>query len=173
MRRKNASAPLASASTSATRDATGLSHVAPDGSAQMVDVSAKAPSLRTARAQGSIRMNSSAFEAIRSHTIAKGDVLSVAKIAGIMAAKRTAALIPLCHPLALDDVQVFLREDATLPGIRVESSVKTTGKTGVEMEAMVAATVALVTVYDMAKSVDRRMVISDISLIEKTGGKGG
>jgi cyclic pyranopterin phosphate synthase len=117
-------------------------------------------------------MSSGAFEAIRSHSIAKGDVLSVAKVAGIMAAKRTAELIPLCHPVALEDVQIALTEDPGLPGIRVESHVRTTGKTGVEMEAIVAATVALVTVYDMAKSADRAMVITDISLIEKTGGKG-
>jgi cyclic pyranopterin phosphate synthase len=138
----------------------------------MVDVSGKTETVRTARAQGSIRMSLSAFEAIRSHMVAKGDVLSVAKVAGIMAAKRTAELIPLCHPLALDDVQVTLTEDPVLPGIRVQSSVRTTGKTGVEMEALVGATIALVTVYDMAKSIDRAMVISDISLIEKTGGKG-
>lgn len=149
-----------------------LSHVDPDGSVRMVDVSAKQPTVRTARAQGSIRMSLVAFEAIRSRSLTKGDVLSVAKVAGIMAAKRTAELIPLCHPLALEDVQVSVVEDAELPGIRVTSSVRTTGKTGVEMEAIVAATVALVTVYDMAKSADRLMVIGDISLIEKTGGKG-
>jgi cyclic pyranopterin phosphate synthase len=149
-----------------------LSHVAPDGAARMVNVSEKAPTLRTARAQGTISMTLTAFEAIRSHGIAKGDVLSVAKVAGIMAAKRTAELIPLCHPLALEDVQISLTPDPQLPGIRVESSVRTTAKTGVEMEAIVAATVALVTVYDMAKSADRAMVINDISLIEKTGGKG-
>lgn len=117
-------------------------------------------------------MNLRAFEAIRSHTIAKGDVLSVAKVAGIMAAKRTAELIPLCHPLVLEDVQISLTEDPQLPGIRVESLVRTTGKTGVEMEAIVGTAIALITVYDMAKSVDREMVIGDISLIEKTGGKG-
>lgn len=150
-----------------------LSHVSPEGSARMVDVSAKSPTMRYARAQGCIRMTSAAFEAIRSHSIGKGDVLSVAKVAGIMAAKRTADLIPLCHPLALEDVQITLTEDPRLPGIRVESATRTTGKTGVEMEAIVAATVALVTVYDMAKSVDRGMVIGDISLIEKTGGKEG
>jgi cyclic pyranopterin phosphate synthase len=161
-----------SARLDSTNQAIPLSHVSREGSAQMVDVSGKAPSLRTARATGTIRMNSTAFEAIRSHTIAKGDVLSVAKVAGIMAAKRTAELIPLCHPLALEDVQISLTEEPLLPGIRAESSVRTVGKTGVEMEALVAATVALVTVYDMAKSVDRTMVISDISLIEKTGGKG-
>ena len=150
-----------------------LSHVAADGSARMVDVSAKPETARTACAQGAIRMTLDAFEAIRSHQIAKGDVLSVARLAGIMAAKKTADLVPLCHPLLLDDVQVDLSADAGLPGFRVASQVRTTGRTGVEMEAIVAATVALVTVYDMAKSVDRGMVISDISLIEKTGGKSG
>lgn len=149
-----------------------LSHVSSDGAAQMVDISGKTPTVRTARAGGTIRMNSAAFEAIRSHSIAKGDVLSVAKVAGIMAAKRTSELIPLCHPIGLEDVEVVLTEEPGLPGIRVEARVRTTGKTGVEMEAIVAASVALVTVYDMAKSADRSMVIGDISLIEKTGGKG-
>jgi cyclic pyranopterin phosphate synthase len=147
-----------------------LSHVAGDGSARMVDVSAKPETLRTARARGSIRMTMVAFEAIRSHQIKKGDVLSVARIAGIMAAKRTAELIPLCHPLALDDVQIELTVDPQLPGIRAESSVRTTGRTGVEMEAIVGVSVALVTVYDMAKSADKTMTIGDISLVEKTGG---
>ena len=139
----------------------------------MVDVSAKEPTVRTARARGSIRMSSSALAAIRSHEIAKGDVLSVARLAGVMGAKRTADLIPLCHPLLLDDVQVDLTIDAALPGITAESAVRTTGRTGVEMEAILAVTVALVTVYDMAKSVDRGMTIGDISLVEKTGGRSG
>jgi cyclic pyranopterin phosphate synthase len=150
-----------------------LTHVAPDGSARMVDVSAKPETARTARARGSIRMNSDALAAIRSHQIAKGDVLSVAKLAGIMAAKRTSDLVPLCHPLLLEDVQVELELDLKLPGVVAESAVRTTGRTGVEMEAIVAVTVALVTVYDMAKSVDRSMVIGDISLVEKTGGRSG
>jgi cyclic pyranopterin phosphate synthase len=148
-----------------------LTHVSADGSAKMVDVSIKAPTARTARARGRIRMGMVAFEAIRSHSIKKGDVLSVAKIAGIMAAKRTAELVPLCHPLTLDDVQVDLTLDRKLPGVRVEASVSTVGRTGVEMEAIVAVTIALVTVYDMAKSADRAMEIGDISLVEKTGGK--
>jgi cyclic pyranopterin phosphate synthase len=150
-----------------------LSHIASDGSARMVDVSAKPESPRTARARGSIRMSMDALEAIRSHQIAKGDVLSVARLAGVMAAKRTAELIPLCHPLLLEDVQVELSADAGLPGVVAESQVRTTGRTGVEMEAIVAVTVALVTVYDMAKSADRGMVIGDISLVEKTGGRSG
>jgi cyclic pyranopterin monophosphate synthase len=150
-----------------------LTHVAPDGSARMVDVSAKDETVRTARARGSIRMTADALAAIRSQQIAKGDVLSVARIAGVMAAKRTAELVPLCHPLLLDDVQVELDLDPKLPGVVAQSTVRTSGKTGVEMEAIVAVTVALVTVYDMAKSVDRGMSIGDISLVEKTGGRSG
>jgi cyclic pyranopterin monophosphate synthase len=150
-----------------------LSHVAPDGSARMVDVSAKPETPRMARARGTIRMSMDALEAIRSHQIAKGDVLSVARLAGVMAAKKTADLVPLCHPLLLEDVQVELSADAGLPGVVAESQVRTTGRTGVEMEAIMAVTVALVTVYDMAKSADRGMVIGDISLIEKSGGKSG
>ena len=150
-----------------------LSHVDDEGAAKMVDVSGKDPTVRTARATGTIRMTTMALEAIRSQQIKKGDVLSVARIAGVMAAKRTADLVPLCHPLILDDVQVVLTLDPAVPGVRAESAVKTTGRTGVEMEAIVAVTVALVTVYDMAKSVDRKMVIGDISLVEKTGGRSG
>lgn len=153
------------------KDGDRLTHVGPDGSARMVDVSAKDPTVRTARATGAIRMNPATLAAIRSHEIAKGDVLSVARIAGIMAAKRTAELIPLCHPLLLDDVQVDLTVDESVPGVVVRTLARTTGRTGVEMEALVAATVALVTVYDMAKSLDRSMTIGDISLIEKTGGR--
>jgi cyclic pyranopterin monophosphate synthase len=137
----------------------------------MVDVSSKEPTVRTARARGSIRMNPATVAAIRSHEIAKGDVLSVARVAGIMAAKRTAELVPLCHPLLLDDVQVELTLDETVPGVVVQTLARTTGRTGVEMEALIAATVALVTVYDMAKSLDRSMTIGDISLIQKTGGR--
>ena len=150
-----------------------LTHVSPDGAARMVDVSAKPETARTARARGTIRMTMDAFEAIRSQQIAKGDVLSVARLAGIMAAKRTSDLIPLCHPLLLEDVQIDLRPDPQLPGVVAESAVRTTGRTGVEMEAIVAVTVALVTVYDMAKSADRGMMIGDISLVEKTGGLSG
>ena len=150
-----------------------LSHVGSDGAARMVDVSAKPESARLARARGVIRMNRDALEAIRSQQVAKGDVLSVARIAGIMAAKRTSDLVPLCHPLALDEVRVDLSLDPELSGIVVESLVKTVGRTGVEMEAIVAVTVALVTVYDMVKSADRFMTIGDISLVEKSGGRTG
>ena len=151
----------------------GLTHVAADGSARMVDVSDKPETRRIARAEGAIRMNKDALEAIRSHQVAKGDVLSTARIAGIMAAKRTHGLVPLCHPLLLEDIQVDLTPDAGLPGVRVQSLVVATGRTGVEMEAIVAVTVALVTVYDMVKAMDRSMTISDISLVEKSGGSSG
>lgn len=150
-----------------------LTHVAQDGSARMVDVSTKEETLRRATAVGTIRMNSVALDAIRSNSVAKGDVLSVARVAGIMAAKRTADLIPLCHPLSLEDVQVELTVDATLPGIRARANTVFTGRTGVEMEAIVAVTVALVTVYDMAKSLDRGMIVGDISLERKEGGRSG
>jgi cyclic pyranopterin phosphate synthase len=156
-----------------TRKRAKLSHVATDGSARMVDVSAKPETARTATAQGSIRMTLVAFEAIRSHEIGKGDVLSVARLAGVMAAKRTADLIPLCHSLLLEDVDVDLQLDETIPGVVAHAQVKTTGRTGVEMEAILAVTIALVTVYDMAKSVDRSMTIGDISLVAKTGGRSG
>ena len=139
----------------------------------MVDVSSKDSTERTARATGVIRMRSSTLQAIVDNTLAKGDVLTVAKVAGIMAAKRTAELIPLCHPLAVTDVQVTLTSDDTIPGLRVETSVRTTGKTGVEMEAITAAAVTLITVYDMAKAVDRDMQITDICLQEKAGGRSG
>jgi cyclic pyranopterin phosphate synthase len=150
-----------------------LSHVSDEGAARMVDVSGKPETMRTARARGSIRMEKGALEAIRRHQLKKGDVLSVARLAGVMAAKRTAELVPLCHPLLLDDVQVDLTADDGLPGIVAESLVTCTGRTGVEMEAIVAVTIALVTVYDMAKSADRGMVIGDISLVEKSGGRSG
>ena len=150
-----------------------LSHVAADGSARMVDVSDKPETRRTARARGSIRMTTDALAMIRSNAIAKGDVLSGARLAGIMAAKKTADLVPLCHPLRLDDVEIVLTVEDALPGISAESKVHCTGRTGVEMEAIVAVTIALVTVYDMAKSADRSMTIGDISLLEKTGGRSG
>ena len=150
-----------------------LSHVAPDGSARMVDVSGKPETARMARATGQITMSRSTLDAIIANAVAKGDVLGVARVAGIMAAKRTAELIPLCHPLPLSDVGVTLEPDPALPGVRVEAVARTTGRTGVEMEALSAVTVALLTVYDMAKAMDRGMVIGDISLAEKAGGASG
>ncbi|MGH3157145.1 MAG: cyclic pyranopterin monophosphate synthase MoaC [Streptosporangiaceae bacterium] len=150
-----------------------LSHVGPDGRARMVDVSTKPATVRTARATGCIRMLPATLEAIQTNAVSKGDVLGVARIAGVMAAKRTAELVPLCHPLPLDDVQVALSADPALPGIRAEATTRTSGRTGVEMEAIVAVTLALVTVYDMAKAIDRGMTIGEVLLMEKTGGQGG
>ena len=150
-----------------------LTHVAESGEARMVDVSPKAETERRARATGSIRMQPATLSAIQRAEIKKGDVLGVARVAAVMAAKKTSDLIPLCHPLALTDVQVSLTPDESLPGIRCEVVVKTIGRTGVEMEALTAATVALLTVYDMAKAMDRGMEISDRSLAEKSGGARG
>jgi cyclic pyranopterin phosphate synthase len=150
-----------------------LSHVAADGTARMVDVSAKADTVRFARVTGSIVMAPATLQAIVDNAVTKGDVLGVARLAGIMAAKRTAELIPLCHPLPITDVSVHLAPDSTLPGVRVETVVRTVGKTGVEMEALTAASVALLTIYDMAKAMDRGMTIGDISLAEKSGGASG
>jgi cyclic pyranopterin phosphate synthase len=159
--------------TVAKKSAKKLSHVNRAGEASMVNVGAKIPTARFARAEGRIRMSAAALRAIRSNAIKKGDVLGVARVAGIQAAKRTAELIPLCHPLALTDVQVVLTIDAKFTGIRVETSVQTTAQTGVEMEALTAASIALLTIYDMAKSVDKGMVIERVRLLEKTGGKSG
>jgi cyclic pyranopterin phosphate synthase len=150
-----------------------LSHVNSAGEARMVDVGSKIPTVRFARAEGRIRMSAEALRAIRANAIKKGDVLGVARVAGIQAAKRAAELIPLCHPLALTDVQVVLSLDTTFTGVRVEASVRSLGQTGVEMEALTAATVALLTVYDMTKSMDKGMVIDRVRLLEKTGGKSG
>jgi cyclic pyranopterin monophosphate synthase len=150
-----------------------LSHVAPDGTARMVNVGGKPETERMARATGTIRMSEATLQAIAGNTIAKGDVLGVARVAGIMAAKRTSELIPLCHPLPLTDVAVTLVTDSAIPGVRVEATVRTVGRTGVEMEALAGATIALLTVYDMAKAMDKSMSINDISLVEKTGGAGG
>jgi cyclic pyranopterin phosphate synthase len=118
-------------------------------------------------------MSADAFARLRENRLSKGDVLTVAKVAGIMAAKRTAELIPLCHPIALSHADVALTLDPSLPGVRVEAAARTTGPTGVEMEALTAATVALLTVYDMAKAVDRGMVIEAVRVVEKSGGASG
>jgi cyclic pyranopterin phosphate synthase len=139
----------------------------------MVDVGAKSSTARRARAEGRIRMTAGALKVIRASAIKKGDVLAVARVAGITAAKRTSDLIPLCHPLPLTDVGVVLTLDAKLPGVRAEATVSTVAQTGVEMEALTAVAVALLTVYDMAKSVDRSMRIEGVRLLEKTGGKSG
>lgn len=152
---------------------TDLTHVDDAGQARMVDVSEKPATERMARARGSICMRPETLAAIRDNQIAKGDVLTVAKIAGIMGAKRTAELVPLCHPIPLTDVQVTLTLDPELPGVVVEAVARTTAPTGVEMEAITAVSVSLITLYDMAKGVEKGMVITQISLLEKRGGKSG
>jgi len=148
-----------------------LTHLGADGAAHMVDVSAKANTAREAVAEGRITMSAEALEAVRAGNIKKGDVLGTARIAGIMAAKKTSELIPLCHPLMLSKIAIaFEFEDH---GIRAEARVRLNGPTGVEMEALTAVSVALLTLYDMAKALDKAMVISDIRLLSKTGGKSG
>jgi cyclic pyranopterin phosphate synthase len=150
---------------------TRLTHLDDTGAAHMVDVSAKADTLREAVAEGRIQMSAQALDAIRQGTAKKGDVLATARIAGIMAAKKTSELIPLCHPLMLSKITVdFDFEDQ---GICATALVRLSGQTGVEMEAMTAVSVALLTVYDMAKAVDKAMTISQIRLLSKTGGKSG
>ena len=151
----------------------GLTHVGPDGAARMVDVGAKPATRREARAGGTIRMSGEALQAIRANAVAKGDVLAVARVAGIMAAKRTAELVPLCHPLALSAVEVELAPDDAVPGIRATATVRCTGPTGVEMEALTAVSVSLLTVYDMVKALDPGMEIGYISVLSKNGGTSG
>ena len=150
-----------------------LSHVDDAGRARMVDVGDKPVSDRQAMARGQVRMSQSAFEAVQGNAVAKGDVLTVAQVAGITAGKRTGELIPLCHPLGLDGLDVKVELDPRLPGVIVEASARVTGRTGVEMEAMTAVAVACLTVYDMVKAVDRAMVIEQVRLISKTGGVRG
>jgi len=139
----------------------------------MVDVGSKPETDRVALASGAISMKLATLSAIRDNALKKGDVIPVARIAGIQAAKRTADLIPLCHPLPLSDIQVRVSVDESLPGLRVEGTVRTTARTGVEMEALTAVAVSLLTIYDMAKAIDRTMVISEIVLREKRGGTSG
>jgi len=152
---------------------TPLSHTGEEGEARMVDVSGKSDTRRVARASGAILMSRETLDAIADNRMKKGDVLSVARIAGITAAKRTAELIPLCHNIPLSDVSVDAEADPSLPGVRVTAMAVTVGKTGVEMEALTAVAVALLTIYDMAKSMDRGMTIGEISLTEKSGGRSG
>lgn len=154
---------------------TGLTHLDEQGAAHMVDVGGKPATARRAVASGRITMTPEALAAIREGNAPKGDVLSAARIAGIMAAKRTGELIPLCHPLGLEAVTIdFAYEDASASGaIRATATASLTGKTGVEMEAMTAVSVALLTIYDMAKAIDKGMVIAEVRLIAKTGGKSG
>lgn len=153
--------------------AAGLTHIGADGAARMVDVGDKAVTSRRAVAEGTVTMRPETLVAIRAGQAKKGDVLGTARIAGIMAAKRTHELIPLCHPLLLTKASVELEADEGLPGLRVTATVQVEGKTGVEMEALTAVSVACLTVYDMAKAMDRGMVVGGIRLLEKSGGKSG
>ncbi len=150
-----------------------LSHVDADGRVRMVDVSTKPATVRAAEASGAIVMAPDTLQAILHARLPKGDVLTVARIAGIQAAKRTAELIPLCHPLPLTDVDVVCAPDAALPGVRVTAVARTIGPTGVEMEAMSAVSVALLTIYDMAKAAQKDMVLTAIRLETKSGGRSG
>jgi cyclic pyranopterin phosphate synthase len=150
-----------------------LTHFDSRGNAAMVDVSAKPVTARTATARGEVRLSAETLALIMEGRARKGDVLGAARLAGIMAAKRTAELIPLCHPLPISSVAVDLTPDPALPGIVIDATVRTTGQTGVEMEALTAVSVAALTVYDMCKSVDRAMRIEAIRLTHKAGGKSG
>lgn len=150
-----------------------LTHLDSEGTARMVDVGAKVDTDRVAVAGGEILMLPATLDLIREGSIKKGDVLTVARVAGIMGAKRTSELIPLCHPVPLTHVEIELEFDAALSGIRIKGTARTVGKTGVEMEALTAVMTAALTIYDMAKAVDRGMHIQNVRLLEKRGGKSG
>ena len=150
-----------------------LTHIGASGEARMVDVSEKAATERVAVAQGRVVMSKDTLDLVLSGNAKKGDVLGAARIAGIMAAKKTHELIPLCHPLAISKVEVDIAPSETPPGLTVRATVKVTGQTGVEMEALTAVSVACLTIYDMVKAVERGMRIEDIHLVEKRGGKSG
>ncbi|MFK0207782.1 cyclic pyranopterin monophosphate synthase MoaC [Agrobacterium sp. NPDC090283] len=150
-----------------------LTHIDAGGEAHMVDVGDKAETVRVAVAEGFVKMKPETLALIREGNAKKGDVIGTARLAGIMAAKQTANLIPLCHPLMLTKVAVDITEDAALPGLRVEAMVKLSGKTGVEMEALTAVSITCLTIYDMAKAADKAMEIVNIRLLEKSGGKSG
>jgi cyclic pyranopterin phosphate synthase len=150
-----------------------LTHLDELGRPRMVDVGEKPVSERTAAAEGAVRMSREAFEQVASQAVAKGDVLAIAEVAGTMGGKRAGELIPLCHPLGLDLIQVEAQLEPELPGVRITAVAKATGKTGVEMEALTAVSVACLTVYDMVKAIDRGMTIEDVRLVSKTGGTRG
>jgi len=150
-----------------------LTHLAEDGRARMVDVGDKAETERTAVAEGVLRMDRDTFDALAAGRSRKGDPLLVAQLAGIQAAKRTSDLIPLCHPLALTQVDVDVQLEASLPGVRVRATTRVRGRTGVEMEALTAVSVALLTAYDMVKALDRSMAIEGVRLVSKEGGRSG
>ena len=150
-----------------------LTHIDEQGRPKMVDVSAKADTQREAMAKGVVRMQAATLERIKKGQMAKGDVLAVAQLAGITATKQTPHLIPLCHPLLIDEVKVEFKLDEKNSAVEITATVKSTGKTGVEMEALTATAVAALTIYDMGKAVDRGMKIDNIRLVKKTGGKSG
>jgi cyclic pyranopterin monophosphate synthase len=150
-----------------------LTHIGADGEARMVDVSEKHPTTRVAVAEGRVRMAAATLQAILSGDARKGDVIGAARIAGIMAAKKTSDLIPLCHPLQLSKVVVDITPDEALPGLAIRAEARCIGPTGVEMEALTAVAVACLTIYDMAKAIDRGMIVEAIRLVEKRGGKSG
>ena len=150
-----------------------LTHVGADGEARMVDVSEKDPTARIAVAEGRIRMARATLQAILSGDAKKGDVIGAARIAGIMAAKKTAELIPLCHPLQLSKIEVDVAPEESMPGLKVRAEARCVGPTGVEMEALTAVAVACLTIYDMAKAIDRGMSVEGVRLVEKRGGKSG
>lgn len=150
-----------------------LSHLDSSGRARMVDISGKADTERVAVARGEVRMQKATLDLIRDGEMKKGDVLGVAELAGVMAAKRTSELIPLCHPLGLSTIEVDLQLEEALPGVVITATAKATGRTGVEMEALTAVSVAALTVYDMAKSAEKTMRIGNIRLVEKHGGRSG
>jgi cyclic pyranopterin phosphate synthase len=150
-----------------------LSHIDESGRAHMVDVGAKPETERLAVARGEVHLRKETIDLVRQGLMKKGDVLTVAQIAGVMAAKRTSELIPLCHPLQVNQVEVDLELDDALPGVQIRASVRTTGKTGVEMEALTAVSVAALTVYDMVKAVEKTGRIQNIRLVEKQGGQSG
>ncbi|MCF6220246.1 MAG: cyclic pyranopterin monophosphate synthase MoaC [Robiginitomaculum sp.] len=150
-----------------------LTHFDDQGRVNMVDVSDKAVTERVAIASGCVRMRVETLALVKSGTAKKGDVITVAEIAGVMATKQTANLIPLCHPLPITSAKIEIEHDDNLPGLRVKARVKTTGQTGIEMEALTAVSVTCLTIYDMLKAVDKAMQITNIELLEKTGGKSG
>jgi cyclic pyranopterin monophosphate synthase len=150
-----------------------LTHLSAEGVARMVDVSEKATTKRSATAEALVIMSVATLEQIASGNAPKGDVLGTVRVAGIMAAKQTANLIPLCHPLPISKVTIDILPDESLPGYRIQATVKIEGKTGVEMEAMTAATVAALTLYDMAKAIEKSIAIGSVRLLRKTGGKSG
>lgn len=158
---------------STSNSADSLTHLDASGQAQMVDVSAKTTTVRQAIAAGTLTMTAATLNAIQSGNAPKGDVIGTARLAGIMAAKQTANLIPLCHPLPLKKIEVTIDPDTELPGYRIQATVKTKSETGVEMEALTAVSVAALTLYDMAKALEKSMQIGNIHLVEKVGGKSG